>query len=149
VRRGGETTLRKLAWFVAILLVISLAIAIACAASPDVKFVVVNFFVGVGGEIWIRISTGWSGLASTIGSSGTYFFAWTVGILVLGSITWITLLRYKKKIPLLNKATPAPAPPIMGQPTTVILQSSPTPTKSAKTEPAPTPEEKPTQEATA
>ena len=100
--------MRKLVWFVIILLLIVAGISVACAYSPGIKNTVVNGLTGVGGIVWVSLSTGWSNLATTVGASGTYFLLYTCVALLFGGILFVVLNRAKKagKIPLMKKSSP-------------------------------------------
>ena len=97
--------MRKLVWFVIILLLIVASISVACAYSPGIKNMVVTGLTGVGGAVWVSLSTGWSNIATTVGASGTYFLLYTCAALLFGGILFVVLNRAKKagKIPLIKK----------------------------------------------
>ena len=102
----------KKLWFVIILLLIVAGVSAACAYSPDVKSTVAGGLQGIGGSIWVSLSTGWSNLATAVGASGTYFLLYTCAALLFGGILFVVLNRARNagKIPLMNK----PAPKMLG-----------------------------------
>lgn len=101
---GGETDMRKLAWFVLIIFTSIFAIAVVCAIDPNnTGKMVSNFLKGLGGTIWITLSNSWINLGKTAGSTGTYFLIYTIGVLMLGGIMWIALTKAKKKLPSIKK----------------------------------------------
>jgi len=109
---GGEADMRKLAWFVLIAIAVTFGISVACALNDPFKFWVSKSLTGLGGAIWINLSTAWSNLAVTIGASGTYFLVYTLGTLLFGGILLVMLTRVKNsgKLPSLHKKTMSETP---------------------------------------
>lgn len=92
---GGEADMRKLAWFVLIAIAVTFGISVACALNDPFKFWVSKSLTGLGGAIWINLSTAWSNLATAIGASGTYFLVYTLGTLLFGGVLLVLLTRVK------------------------------------------------------
>jgi len=126
---------KKLLFLIIVLLIVA-TVAGLCAAYPDVKSFVVGGLTGIGGVVWVSVSTGWSDLATTVGASGTYFLIYTCVTLLFGGILFVMLNRAKAagKIPLIKKIPSV-------TPTTAAYQdqlSNPepyTPTSNPKPEP--------------
>jgi hypothetical protein len=144
--------MRKLAWFVAIVLLISLAIAIAAHISEDFKIAVVYVLTAIGGTVWITASGAWSNFAMIIGSSGTYFFIFTILVLIVGwQLLGRTLTLVRNQTPFKKKQTGAETPEqttfstevrsttpanATSRPVAEIKPQSPPPTTEESTEPA-------------
>lgn len=99
--------MRKLAWFVIIVFATVLAVAIGCAADDSFKASVIAVLTGISGPIYVTASTGWSNFATVIGTSGTYFLIYTIGILITGGIVFVALTHIKDsgKLPSLRKTS--------------------------------------------
>ena len=123
---------KKLLFLIIVLLIVA-TVAGLCAAYPDVKSFVVGGLTGIGGVVWVSVSTGWSDLATTVGASGTYFLIYTCVTLLFGGILFVMLNRAKAagKIPFAKKPTIAiplqSGPDVV--PGSVIKQTNPTPTQ--------------------
>ncbi len=84
--------MRRLAWFVIIVLIIVAGVSIACAYDEGTKIWIVNGLTRIGGVVWTSVSAGWGNLAAFVGTSGVYFLIYTIGILFVGGILFYSLV---------------------------------------------------------
>jgi peptidoglycan/LPS O-acetylase OafA/YrhL len=86
--------MRKLIWFILIVLVVALGLAVACNYSPEFSATLYDFGVNtVGGGIMTSVTGALTGLMLW-GSEGlANSVAILAGTLIAGSILWIVLLK--------------------------------------------------------
>lgn len=111
--------MRKLGIFVIFLFLVTFAVVLACAVSPDVvRPAVAGFLTKVSGGIYTVASDRWMALANYVSANGTYFLAYTLGILIFGGIFWLSMAKLWAKRPTwLHK-------PSMGSTSTVATGST-------------------------
>ena len=129
--------MRKLVWFIIIVLLILTGVSVACAYSPTVKDTVVGGLTGIGGLVWVSISNGWTNLASIAGANGTNFLISTcvTALLSIGLFLVLTRSRVVAKLPGIKKTETVSEG---GYQTAPPAQPLPIPKKSSSTvEPQP------------
>ena len=125
---------RAIAFFIIAMFIMFVGIVIYAWVNPDFKATIDTGLRGLGGEIYLRLQGGWLNLMSMASTNGTTFLAYTLGILVVGGVTWVgfkTFLWDKRPTWMGNSAS-AKLPVIREEPRDIIITQSPVPTTQQK-----------------
>jgi hypothetical protein len=118
-----------------ILIIAVIVFLIIVAVVDPVRSAVGSMFEQVGGTTATALEDWWAGIVANPYYIELHVLIW----LVAGMVLMYSLLHLhsKNKLPLWKKKQPVNVPAPMGPPTTVILQTAPTPTSSQQ-QPTPT-----------
>jgi len=135
--------MRKLAWFVIIVFGLVLALAIASAVSPPFKEAFSSMLNGVGGGILTNVGNGLQYLGDIASTNVTNIVISGGSLLIAGGILFGYVVRKLwAKRPQFLKKEKETQPPIMREPTSVIIREVPVGTSTQ----APTAPQKPKEE---
>lgn len=125
---------RALAIFIIAVFVAFLAIVAYAWINPDFKATVDMGLQGLGGEIYLRFQGAWLNLMTIASTNGTTFLAYTLGILVVGGVTWIGFktLLWDKRPAWLGNTSSSKLPVAREEPRDIIITQNPVPTQKEK-----------------
>lgn len=91
--------MRKLAYFVLMVLAIVSTWAVAAWLSPAVKSGSEGLFKAILGTGWTLISGAWTNLLTIVSANGTNFLIYTLGVLIFAGFFWIGMAKLWAKRP--------------------------------------------------